>query len=70
MFKNKQGDGHEALRKSTTSAKDQGHGSARLLQSDEIKSICDEHHLDRHEVYNIRSQFASMVKMSKTHEEQ
>jgi len=41
-----------------------------LLQSDEIKSICDDHHLSRHEVYNIRSQFASMVKMSKQHDEQ
>lgn len=42
----------------------------RMLQNDEIKQICDVHHLSRHEVYNIRSQFTSMCQMSRTFEEE
>ena len=42
----------------------------RMLQSDEIKQITDEHALSRHEVYNIRSQFTSMCKMSQQYEEE
>jgi len=30
------------------------------LTNEEIKEICDKHHLERNEVYNIRSTFSSM----------
>ena len=36
----------------------------RMLQNEEIREICEKHALSRGEVYQIRSQFASMCTMS------
>jgi len=36
-----------------------------MLKTEEIREICDKHGLSRMDVYNIRSQFAGMVMMSK-----
>lgn len=41
-----------------------------MLQSEEIKEICERHALTRGEVYQIRSQFASMCQMSEMHLQQ
>ena len=35
-----------------------------MLRNEEIKEICEKHALKRNEVYQIRSQFASMCTMS------
>jgi hypothetical protein len=35
-----------------------------MLSNDEIKMICEKHKLSRREVYEIRSSFSSMCKMS------
>ena len=38
--------------------------TGRMLRNEEIKEICEKHALKRNEVYQIRSQFASMCTMS------
>lgn len=41
-----------------------------MLKTEEIREICDKHHLTRMEVYSIRSQFAAMCQMSRDRDEQ
>ena len=38
----------------------------RMLRNDEIKEICEKHGLSRQEVYQLRSQFASMCMLSES----
>jgi hypothetical protein len=44
---------------------DENIDAGRMLKTEEIREICDKHGLSRMDVYNIRSQFAGMVMMSK-----
>jgi len=44
--------------------KDKVTQTGRMLRNEEIKEICEKHALKRNEVYQIRSQFASMCTMS------
>ena len=50
--------------------KDKQANSGRMLRNEEIKEICEKHALKRNEVYQIRSQFASMCTMSDQHQAQ
>jgi hypothetical protein len=43
-------------------------GKGRMLKPSEIKEICERNQLSRMEVYEIRSEFASMCLMSKEDE--
>lgn len=57
-------------RKGTASNDDEDPNKAgRMLKTEEIRQICDDHQLTRQEVYNIRSQFAGMCLMSKEDDE-
>ena len=44
--------------------------TSNMLKTEEIREICDEHQLTRMEVYNIRSQYAAMVQMSRDREDE
>jgi hypothetical protein len=47
-----------------------GNSIVRMLKAEEIKEICEKHHLKRMEVYEIRSQYVGLCMMSKEDEMQ
>lgn len=67
-FKIKQEDGKDSQNAATSGGteqeKDKVAQTGRMLRNEEIKEICEKHALKRNEVYQIRSQFASMCTMS------
>ena len=68
FFKVKQDEGKDsasAAGQTTTEGGDKDkQQTGRMLRNEEIKEICEKHALKRNEVYQIRSQFASMCTMS------
>ena len=58
------GDGKEGAAAAGADDKDKVAQTGRMLRNEEIKEICEKHALKRNEVYQIRSQFASMCSMS------
>jgi hypothetical protein len=53
-----------------TAEKEKKSPSSRMLSNDEIKEICEKNTLSRGEVYEIRTQFASMCMMSEQWQQQ
>ena len=58
------GEGKEGAAAAGADDKDKVAQTGRMLRNEEIKEICEKHALKRNEVYQIRSQFASMCSMS------